>query len=76
MSSPESKSEALAGILTQVRQERGLSMTELGKRTGLSQQAISYIERGKRTPTIETLYRIAEALEVKLAPLIQETEDQ
>jgi transcriptional regulator with XRE-family HTH domain len=46
-------------------------MTETAERAGLSQQMVSYVERGLRNPTLETMLRIADALEIDLASVIQ-----
>jgi transcriptional regulator with XRE-family HTH domain len=47
-----------------------MSMTVLGERAGLSQQSVSYIERGLRIPNLDTLFRIADALGVELSAII------
>jgi transcriptional regulator with XRE-family HTH domain len=57
-------------MLREEREKKALSMTTLGVRAGLSQQSVSYIERGKRIPNLDTLLRIAEALGCDLAALI------
>jgi transcriptional regulator with XRE-family HTH domain len=49
-------------------------MNRLGEMSGLSQQTISYIERGMRDPTVDSLLRICEALEVEASELILEAE--
>ena len=49
------------------RAERGLSQRELAELTGTTQSAIARLERGGRPPRIDTLLRIAEALECDLA---------
>lgn len=49
-------------------------MTVLGKSCGLSQQSISYIERGMRIPNLDTLMTISEVLGVKLSELIAKAE--
>lgn len=46
-------------------------MDSLAERAGLSQGAISLVERDLRNPTLDTLLRIAEVLEVDLGKLIQ-----
>ena len=46
-------------------------MNHVAERSGLSQQMISYVERGMRNPTLETLLRIAAALETDLAKVLQ-----
>ncbi len=48
------------------RAERGLSQRELAELTGTTQSAIARLERGGRPPRIDTLLRIAEALDCEL----------
>lgn len=50
-------------------------MNEVARRTGLSQQSISYIERGMRMPTLDTLLRIASVLDVRLGDLVNTAEN-
>jgi transcriptional regulator with XRE-family HTH domain len=45
-------------------------MNAVAERAGLSQQMVSYVEREMRNPTLDTLLRIAGALEVDLAKII------
>jgi len=45
-------------------------MTQLAQRAGLSRQMISYIEGGARNPTLDTLLRVTNALNIDLARLI------
>ncbi len=48
------------------RKARGLSQTELAELTGTTQSAIARLESGGRPPRIDTLLRIAEALDCEL----------
>ena len=48
------------------RKELGLSQTELAELTGTTQSAIARLESGGRPPRIDTLLRIAEALDCEL----------
>jgi transcriptional regulator with XRE-family HTH domain len=57
-------------ILREERIRRGFSMTALAQRTGLSQQAISYVEREMRSPSLDTLLRISTALGIALGDVI------
>lgn len=61
----------VARILRQEREKRGLSMNLVAERAGLSQQMVSYVEREMRNPTLETLLRMAAALEIDLAKVLQ-----
>lgn len=54
-----------------IRRERGLTQEELSERCGLSQQYLSDLERGKRNPTIVTIYEISQALGVSHLGLLQ-----
>ena len=48
----------------QLRQERNMSVRALARASGLSANALSMIERARTSPSVSTLYRLAEALEV------------
>lgn len=52
--------------LSELRQERGLSLRALAKESGLSVNAVSRIERGESSPTVSSLQRLARALEVQI----------
>ena len=53
-----------------IRKQAGLTQEELSERCGLSQQYLSDLERGKRNPTIVTIFEIAQALGVSHVLLI------
>lgn len=52
--------------LRELREERNLSMRALARLSGLSANELSMIERGKSTPSVSTLYKLAEAMEVPI----------
>jgi transcriptional regulator with XRE-family HTH domain len=64
------KIELLSSRIKNLREERGLSLTELADRAGISKSTLSLIESGKANPTISTLWAIADALEVPFGLLI------
>ena len=45
-----------------IRTARGLTQEELAERSGFSQQYLSDLERGRRNPTIVSLWELAQAL--------------
>ncbi len=47
-------------------------MNLVAERAGLSQQMVSYVEREMRNPTLETLLRIAVAINVDFVQVIRE----
>jgi transcriptional regulator with XRE-family HTH domain len=54
----------------QRRAAAGLSLRELAARSGISSSMISDIERGTKSPTVVTVVRLAQALGVSAAALI------
>jgi transcriptional regulator with XRE-family HTH domain len=57
-------------LLREERQKRALSMTVVAQRAGLSRSMISLVERDLRNPSLDTLLRITEALDLDLAATI------
>jgi transcriptional regulator with XRE-family HTH domain len=57
---------AVAEKVAERRQDKGLSQRELAELVGTTQSAIARLERGGRPPRIDTLLRIADALECDL----------
>ncbi len=55
------------------REKRGLSQEALALMAGISRSAIWKIESGKVSPTLETLEKIAKALDMDFASLIDVT---
>src|SRR5512140_2075895 len=52
--------------LRELREARGISMRTLATRSGLSANALSMIERGRTSPSVSTLYSLADALDVPI----------
>jgi DNA-binding XRE family transcriptional regulator len=65
---------ALAVRFREIRERMGLSLTDLSERSGLTRAAISRLENGwNLNPTLETLFRYAEALGVGLRLTVDDT---
>ena len=56
--------------LKEARKAAGLTQVELSRKTGMSQQDISSIERGDRDPTASTLRKLADALGCKIDDIV------
>ena len=52
--------------LRTLREEKGLSIRALARASGISANAISMIERGRTSPSVSTLYKMADALNVPI----------
>lgn len=57
--------------LREVREERHISLRELGRLSGISVNALSLIERGQTSPSISTLYKLVEALGVPITAIFR-----
>jgi len=57
--------------LRQLREERGLSIRALARQSGLSANALSLIERGRSSPSVSTLYKVAGAMNVPITTFFQ-----
>lgn len=67
-------SSAFAVVLKKYRLDRGLSQEALAKRAHLHQTGIGFIERGERSPSIDTLESISKALDIPVSSLMREAE--
>ena len=59
-----------------IRAQRGLTQERFSEISGFSQQYISGLEKGKRNPTIVTLYELAKALGVSHMDLVRPGADR
>lgn len=58
------------------RKKKNISQEVLSGLSDIGRTHLSAIERGERKPTLETLYRISTALEVKMSDITLEIERQ
>ncbi|WP_295216895.1 helix-turn-helix transcriptional regulator [Ruminococcus sp.] len=61
-------------VVAEFRKRKGVSQEVLSGLADIGRTHLSAIERGERKPTLETLYRIATALNVKMSDIILEVE--
>lgn len=65
-----SRDAILGNLVRRVRKNRGLTLVELGSRTGLSHGFLSQVERGLSQPSLSTIRDIADALGIPLGALM------
>lgn len=65
--------EAMGRRIRRKRQEQGLTQAQFAKKIGVSTSFYGHIERGSRTPSIDTLVIIANALNVGLDALLRDS---
>jgi transcriptional regulator with XRE-family HTH domain len=61
--------ELIGKRIKEARQAKGLSQESLSERIGMSAKYLSSVERGKENPTLDTLIKLADALEVETSEL-------
>ena len=52
-----------------LRKEKNISQEELAARAGIDRVAIGYIEQGIRSPKLETIFNISNALNIEVKEL-------
>ncbi|MCQ3949303.1 MAG: transcriptional regulator [Planctomycetes bacterium] len=60
--------------LQKARKAAGLSQEELGFRAGVHRTYVSMLERGKASPTVDTLFQLCKALRIKASDFIRRVE--
>lgn len=67
---------SLGANLKAIREKRKMNLNEAAERTGISKAMLSKIERGESTPTITTVWKIVNGLQISLNDLAQGEEEQ
>lgn len=57
--------------LQKARKAAGLSQEELGFRAGVHRTYVSMLERGKASPTVDTLFQLCKALRIRASDFIR-----
>jgi len=64
----------LGCVIKQLRIQRGLTQEHLAEKASLHRTYLSDIERGARNPSLETLVRLATALQTSLEEIFKNVE--
>ena len=67
--------KTIGGFLAALRRTSGMTQKELAERTGIYQADISKIERGLANPSVSTLKRLADGLDMNLIIGFEPKED-
>ena len=63
-------------IIKEYREKKGVSQEVLSGLADIGRTHLSAIERGERKPTLETFFRISQALEVSASDLLRSIEKE
>ena len=76
----EAGASALSGQLgrtvQRLRKAYNLSLSDLSEQSGVAKSIISQIERNETNPTLATIWRLAQALDVSIDKVLQGAEDE
>ena len=73
---PKYDAVTMGELIRGVREARHLRQLDLAMRSGVSPANISKIERGRSSPSVGTLQKIADALDIRVGDLTGETVDE
>lgn len=71
---PTLDSKIVGDVIADFRKRKHISQEVLSGLADIGRTHLSAIERGERKPTLETLYRISCALDVKMSAIVAEIE--
>jgi transcriptional regulator with XRE-family HTH domain len=63
---------SIAKTLLEERKGRGLSLASVATSAGLSRQMVRFVEQETRKPTLDTLLRICDALEIDFEAVLKQ----
>lgn len=69
------KSKIVGRVLTEYRERKGWTQEVLSGLAGLDRTHYSKLERGLRSPTLDTLFKIGQALDVPPHIILKTIED-
>lgn len=76
MDEPSAALIAFGKVVRQLRNDRRMSQWELSERAGIHKNTPGLIERGERSPALETINAIAAALELRGSDLLRLAEER
>jgi len=71
VNTPSAEPPCVGATLQALRQGRGMSLDELSRKAGVSKSMLSQIERNQTNPTVAVVWRLANALGVSIAELLE-----
>ena len=63
-------------IIGRIRMQRGMTQEVLAGLAGMARSHLSLIESGRKSASVETLWRISSALNIQMSELVQYIEEE
>lgn len=73
---PMLDAKIVGDTISEIRKRKDISQDVLSGLAGIGRTHLSAIERGERKPTLETLYRLSLAFDMKMSDIIIEIENR
>lgn len=74
MFQPTLDAKIVGQVISDFRNKKGISQEVVSGLADIGRTHLSAIERGERKPTLETLFRISQALDIKMSDIVKEIE--
>lgn len=73
---PTLDAKLVGRVIGDIRKQKGISQEVLSGLADIGRTHLSAIERGERKPTLETLYKIATGLGMKMSDIVIQIEQE
>lgn len=67
--------QAFGKVLREVRLEAGLTQEQLGLEAGVRRTFVSLLELGEQQPTLTTILKLSEALNISASEMVSKAEE-
>lgn len=68
-------SRITGSAIRELRKKRGISQEVLSSMAGIARSHLAMIETGAKSPNVDTLWRVADALDMRLSEIIRLVEE-
>ena len=68
--------KAFGVVISKLRVQKGLTQEKMSGLAGIARSHLVALENGEKTVKLDTMWRIAEALEIRPSELIRRTENE
>ena len=68
--------KAFGVVISRLRVQKGLTQEKMSGLAGIARSHLAALENGEKTVRLDTLWRIADALEIKPSELVRRTEEE
>ena len=71
---PDRNAKRFGAIIRRLREERGWTLADFGRKADMNPTYLGFLERGENVPTLTAVLRLAKVLGAEAADVIREVE--